>query len=180
MIQNAISFGENKHINQTRKYNNDPYFIHCLRVARNLIKELDTDKDLIIAALLHDTVEDTKTTLEEVESQFGRTVKNLVEGMTKVPSNYKKLWGKERYYNEGFFDRLKKASETDNRVWKIKLSDRSDNMLDYHKFQSVDKIKTYIWEAEQFLKFVEEYNVSTPLEQKLKSQLVDYISIIDK
>lgn len=178
-IHVAIAFGEEKHKVQLRKFNKDPYFIHCLRVATNLLIETDRDKDLIIAALLHDTVEDTETTIEEIDEKFGEGVKILVKGMTKVPGKFKKEWGAERYYNEGFIGRLIDAAKKDARVWKIKLSDRTDNMADYHKWQGKNKIKSYVWEAEQFLNHVEEFKVTTPLVETLKEKLKEYYPLID-
>ena len=178
-IIKALNFGEKKHSNQKRKYNEDPYFIHPIRVAKNMITETDTNRDLIIGALLHDTVEDTNTEFEEIEKDFGSGVKILVWGMTKVNSSYKKKWGRERYYNEGFFGPLKKTAETDPRIWKIKLSDRSDNMMDYHKFQPKEKIKEYAWETEQLLNFAHEYKISSPLVNRLKGQLKEYLDLLE-
>lgn len=143
-----------------------------------MIEEGDCDSTLIIAALLHDSVEDTNTTIKEIESIFGKEVMILVKGMTKVPGKYKKLWGRERYYNEGFFGRLKDASKHDKRIWKLKMSDRYDNMKDYHKFQPVKKIKDFVWETEQFINFARQDGVLTPLMTKLQTQIDSYHKII--
>ncbi|OLS25315.1 MAG: GTP pyrophosphokinase rsh [Candidatus Heimdallarchaeota archaeon LC_3] len=80
LLEIALEFGKNKHKGQERKISGDPYFIHPIRVAINLIDEPDSDLDLIIAALLHDTVEDTTTTFEEIEKNFGKKTEILVNG----------------------------------------------------------------------------------------------------
>ena len=173
-LHKALEFGESKHEGQLRKNISHPYFIHCLRVATNLLQEEDRNIDLVIAGLLHDTVEDTDTTIDELAKTFNKEVANLVEGMTKLPNSYKQEWGKERYYKEGFFGRLEKAAGKDPRVWKIKLSDRSDNLNDYYKFQSNSKIKDYMWETNKLLGFVKQYKLTSPLINTLKDQMKFY------
>jgi (p)ppGpp synthase/HD superfamily hydrolase len=180
LINDAIVFGEKKHSEQVKKYDQTPYFFHCISVASNLLYESDTDKNLIIAALLHDTVEDTDTLFDEINEYFDSSVEILVKGMTKAPSEYKNDWGKERYYNEGIFNRLKKASENDYRVWKIKLSECIENMKDFHLWAPIEEVKDYLWEAEQIVKFTEEYKIKSPLIEKLKTLIFEYHEFIRK
>ncbi len=84
-IKFAHAFAKWKHKDQKRKYTNRPYFEHCQEVAytiRNLV--LDDDEDMICAAYLHDTVEDTDTTFEEIEKYFGAEVRELVYWLTDI------------------------------------------------------------------------------------------------
>ena len=74
---------------------------------------------------MHDTVEDTDTSYEELKTEFGDRVTLLVKGMTKL--SLKKVKNSE----DGLFGPLTKASEKDVRIWKIKLSDRADNLKTY-------------------------------------------------
>lgn len=81
-IANALFFGEKAHAGQVRKYTNKPYFAeHCVAVSE-LVRELGGDEDMIIAALLHDTVEDTDTSLWEIRAAFGKRVAGLVDELT--------------------------------------------------------------------------------------------------
>lgn len=80
----ALAFASEKHRNQRRKDSEaSPYINHPIAVATVLAAEVGvTDETILIAAILHDTVEDTETTLEELERQFGRDVRNLVAEVT--------------------------------------------------------------------------------------------------
>ena len=148
-IEYAILFGSKKHHGQTRKNSADPYFIHPLRVAMALIPEQDSTSFVIIAALLHDTVEDTNTTFEEIENNFGKRVKVLVDGMTKPETLTKQTVGKNisktDYYD--YFVKIKTISKVDNRIFKIKLADRADNLREYLSFATMPKIENYVWET---------------------------------
>lgn len=177
-IHKAVLFGESKHKNQKAKYDQGLYFRHCLRVASNLLSESDRDKDLIVGALLHDIVEDTDTTLAEIKEIFGDGVELFVKGMTKAPTEYKEKWGENRYYNEGFFGPLKEASKKDKRIWKIKLSDRSDNLSNYYLWAPYEKLANYTWESEQFINFTKENNVKTVLIDIVLKQITIYHNLI--
>jgi GTP pyrophosphokinase len=76
-IKKAFELGKSLHEGQTRK-SGEPYFIHPMAVAGKLA-EAGADEDTIIAALLHDTVEDTPATLEDIERKFGPAVKTLID-----------------------------------------------------------------------------------------------------
>ncbi|MDD2579152.1 MAG: HD domain-containing protein, partial [Eubacteriales bacterium] len=81
-IEAAFDYALAAHESQRRK-TGEPYIIHPLAVAE-ILTELEVDADTLIAALLHDTVEDTDRTLEEVREHFGEEVANLVDGVTKL------------------------------------------------------------------------------------------------
>ena len=80
-IWSAYEFGKRHHEGQ--KKIGDPYFLHCVEVAKTLASwKMDTTT--IIAGLLHDTVEDTDVTLDQLKEIFGSDLSNLVDGLTKI------------------------------------------------------------------------------------------------
>jgi len=82
-VVKAANFAAIKHINQRRKGDESPYINHPLGVAYNIFNiGKVSDVDTLISAILHDTVEDTKTTLEEIEREFGPKVRNIVHDCT--------------------------------------------------------------------------------------------------
>lgn len=81
-LDDAIEFATKKHTEQTRKRENTPYILHPLEVAA-VAAELTKDENILIAAVLHDTVEDTDTSIDEVRERFGDRVAELVESETE-------------------------------------------------------------------------------------------------
>jgi len=81
----AKLFATNRHaeIDQRRKYTNEPYIVHPEAVV-NLVKTVVHSEEMIAAAWLHDTVEDTRTTIEEIDSEFGKIVSILVNSLTDI------------------------------------------------------------------------------------------------
>ncbi len=122
-IKTAYFFAEKAHDKQLRA-SGEPYIIHPTEVASILVS-LKMDPDTIAAALLHDVLEDTPTTREEIIEKFGENVLNLVESVTKLDSiNFQ-----NKKDNEA--QSLKKmlfAMAKDIRVLMIKLADRLHNM----------------------------------------------------
>lgn len=82
LIQKAYVFAATAHAGQTR-LSGEPYLSHPLAVADTLA-EMGFDEPTVVAGLLHDTVEDTKATLEEIEENFGEEVADIVDGVTKI------------------------------------------------------------------------------------------------
>ena len=82
MIEKAYRLADNAHQGQVRK-SGEPYIIHPLCVAI-ILADLELDKETIVAGLLHDVVEDTVMTVEQVGEQFGTDVAFLVDGVTKL------------------------------------------------------------------------------------------------
>lgn len=122
-IEKACLFAEQAHEGQFRM-SGEPYFTHPLAVAE-ILTDLGLDTDSIVAALLHDVVEDTPTDLSTVEKQFGRDVAGLVDGVTKlgrIP-----LHSREEQQAENIRKMLL-AMANDVRVIIIKLCDRLHNM----------------------------------------------------
>jgi len=123
LIQKAYVFASMMHEPQKRK-SGLPYIVHPLNVALT-IAEIRLDEESIVAALLHDVVEDTETPVEEIEKLFGKDVSLLVDGLTKL-SSLENLEKSER--QAANFKKLLIAMAEDPRVLIIKLADRLDNM----------------------------------------------------
>lgn len=93
-ILEAIEFGQKAHHGQTR-YNGSPYFVHCLEVGffvalhHKSINDVVAEEDQMIAALLHDTIEDTTITFENIRDVFGARVANLVQSVTNPSIQHK-------------------------------------------------------------------------------------------
>ena len=107
-----------------RRESGEPYFYHPTSVAQ-ILTEYKMDADTIIAALLHDTVEDTPTAYEDIETLFGKSIADLVEGVTKL--------SKIQLVNEDIkqaqnFQELVLATSKDIRILMIKMADRLHNM----------------------------------------------------
>ena len=134
LLNRAYVFTVQKHGSQKRA-SGDPYFSHPIEVA-GLMTDLKLDQDTVITALLHDTVEDTLATIEEVEEKFGPDIARLVDGVTKL-SKIEQLTDDERAA-----ENLRKfllAMSEDIRVLLVKLADRLHNMRTLHFIKSPDK-----------------------------------------
>ncbi len=144
-ILQAVDFAAKKHASETRKIpEKTPYIIHPIAVANNLLTTGNVrDADVIIAALLHDTLEGTNTTSEEITQVFGKKVNNYVREMTEDSSLPKAERNRLQIAN------APKASEG---AALIKLSDTLYNLRDLSKTPpagwSQERIDTYfIWAA---------------------------------
>ena len=137
LIAKAWEFGEKAHKGQKRK-SGDPYFIHPVSVA-GILTDLKLDGASICAGLLHDVVEDTLASVEDIEREFGEEVAFLVDGVTKL-SNIN-FTSREDKQAENFRKMLV-AMARDIRVLVVKLCDRLDNMrtLDFMKPEAQDRI----------------------------------------
>lgn len=123
LIRRAYAFAETAHAGQFRK-SGDPYVVHPLSVA-HVISELRLDADSICAGLLHDCVEDTSATVDDITKLFGANVAFLVEGVTKLG---KVQWHTKEEAQAENFRKMLVAMARDIRVILIKLCDRLDNM----------------------------------------------------
>ncbi|WP_294518795.1 bifunctional (p)ppGpp synthetase/guanosine-3',5'-bis(diphosphate) 3'-pyrophosphohydrolase [uncultured Pseudoflavonifractor sp.] len=119
----AFTFADNAHSSQLRK-DGSPYITHPLAVAE-IVADLGLDTDSIIAALLHDTIEDTGATHEEIAKRFGPTVADLVEGVTKLTRVQYTSKEEEQMEN---LRKMLMAMVKDIRVILIKICDRLHNM----------------------------------------------------
>lgn len=136
-IRDAYEFADAAHEGQVRK-SGEPYILHPLAVAEILVN-MQMDGTSIIAALLHDVVEDTTVPLEEVQTKFGDTCAMLVDGLTKLEKI--KFKTKEEQQNENY-RKMFVAMAQDLRVILIKLADRLHNMrtLKYQSEENQRKI----------------------------------------
>lgn len=126
LIERAYRRAEQAHKDQRRK-SGEPYFTHCVAVAQ-ILAELNMDACTIAAALLHDTVEDTRLTLEDIEREFGVEVARLVDGVTKMEQLPTQVSGKARDREAEFLRKTFLAMDNDVRIVLIKLADRLHNM----------------------------------------------------
>ena len=133
-LNRAYVFAMKAHGSQ-RRASGDPYFSHPLEVA-GLLTDLKLDSATIITALLHDVVEDTESTVEEIEQIFGKNIGRLVDGVTKL--GRLELQSEETKHAENFRKLLLAMSE-DIRVLLVKLADRLHNMQTLHHISSEDK-----------------------------------------
>ncbi|NND77430.1 MAG: bifunctional (p)ppGpp synthetase/guanosine-3',5'-bis(diphosphate) 3'-pyrophosphohydrolase, partial [Flavobacteriales bacterium] len=121
-IRSAYNLAVEAHAKQRRK-SGEPYILHPLEVARICIAEIGLGPTAIICALLHDVVEDTDVTLDEIEDQFGSKIARIVDGLTKLDGSNTK----ESPQAENFKKVLSTLVE-DVRVVLIKMADRLHNM----------------------------------------------------
>ena len=122
LIKSAYDLAWDAHKNQKRE-SGEPYIQHPLNVALTLTK-MNLDTETIVAALLHDVIEDTAYTLAEIENKFGKKIAFLVNGVTKLDKiKYSGVEGKAENLRKMFL-----AMAEDIRVVLIKLADRYDNM----------------------------------------------------
>ena len=126
-LNRAYVFAMKKHGAQLRA-SGDPYYSHPIEVA-GILTRFKLDSASIIAGLLHDTVEDTDTTVEEVRSLFGDQVAQIVDGLTKLAMIEQKSANNKQAEN---FRKLLLAMSEDIRVLLIKLADRLHNMRTLH------------------------------------------------
>ena len=140
VLASAIDYATEKHAGQKRK-SGEPYINHPLAVAEILI-EWGMDIDTVVAGVLHDTVEDTDATLDELESLFGRDVAFLVDGVTKVSQARAGMRSLDSYlpHTKDNLTKLMIAVGEDVRVIIIKLADRLHNMRTL-QFMSPEKQK---------------------------------------
>ena len=140
VLASAIDYATEKHAGQKRK-SGEPYINHPLAVAEILI-EWGMDIDTVVAGVLHDTVEDTDATLDELENLFGRDVAFLVDGVTKVSQARAGMRSLDSYlpHTKDNLTKLMIAVGEDVRVIIIKLADRLHNMRTL-QFMSPEKQK---------------------------------------
>ncbi len=134
-IRKAYSYADYCHKGQKRQ-SGEPYITHPLNVAY-ILSEMHADKETICAALLHDTLEDTETTYEEIEKKFGSEVAKLVQGVTKIS---KMNFSTKKEQNLANTRKIITSITQDVRIIIIKLADRLHNMRTI-EYKTVEKQK---------------------------------------
>ena len=159
VIQRAYEYADEKHKNQLRK-SGEPYIIHPLAVAE-IVAEIGLDTDAITAALLHDCLEDTDASFEEISRMFGETVANLVEGVTKLTRVQYSTMEEQQMEN---LRKMVMAMSKDIRVILIKIADRLHNT----------RTLQYQTPAKQISKSMETMEVYAPLAHRLGMQKIKW------
>ena len=138
-VKKAYDFAAKMHADQKRR-SGEPYIIHPIQVA-NILAQMKMDEETLAAAFLHDVVEDTDTTLQQLKEMFGAKVAMLVDGVTKL-GKIEYISKEERQIEN--YRKMFLAMAQDIRVVIIKLADRLHNMrtmkyMPVHKQQSISK-----------------------------------------
>ena len=159
LIRQAVDYAQDKHKEQTRK-DGSPYIIHPLAVAE-IVVEMGLDTDAVLGALLHDCIEDTDASHEEIARLFGESVAELVEGVTKLTrANFSST-------EQAQMENLRKmfmAMSKDIRVVLIKIADRLHNM----------RTMQYQTPAKQVSKCRETMDIYAPLAHRLGMQRIKW------
>jgi len=135
-IRKAFNVASKAHQSMRRK-SGEPYIFHPLAVARICADEIGLGPTSIVCALLHDTVEDTNITLNDIESNFGNKVRNIIDGLTKISGEFD-------FTSSTQAENFKKMFLTipdDVRVILIKLADRLHNMRTLDSMKEIKKLK---------------------------------------
>ncbi|MCH2214088.1 MAG: bifunctional (p)ppGpp synthetase/guanosine-3',5'-bis(diphosphate) 3'-pyrophosphohydrolase [Flavobacteriales bacterium] len=136
IIRKAFDLAMEAHKDMRRK-SGEPYILHPLAVARIAAEEIGLGTTSIVGAILHDTVEDTEITLEDVEHQFGKKVRDIIDGLTKISDVFDHTASLQA---ENFKKMLLTLSD-DVRVILIKLADRLHNMRTLESMRKDKQLK---------------------------------------
>ena len=124
IIERAFKFAKEAH-KGIRRRSGEPYILHPIAVARIVSYEIGLGSTSICAALLHDVVEDTEYTVEDIENHFGKKIASIVDGLTKISGG---IFGDQASAQAENFRRLLLTMSEDIRVILIKMADRLHNM----------------------------------------------------
>lgn len=124
IIERAYNFARNAH-KGARRRSGEPYIMHPIEVARIVSQEIGLGSTSICSALLHDVVEDTDYTVEDIEAQFGKKIAEITDGLTKISGG---IFGEQASAQAENFRKLLLTMSNDIRVVIIKMADRLHNM----------------------------------------------------
>tara|TARA_E500000318_G_scaffold4934_3_gene5080 strand:- start:7899 stop:8408 length:510 start_codon:yes stop_codon:yes gene_type:complete len=158
-VQKAVTFATKAHKGQVRKYTHEPYVTHPIAVM-NIVKSVPHTTEMLMAAALHDVVEDTPFTVEDIRKHFGNKVAVLVEALTHDKSDER---GKLKRAERKRLDRLQDA-ENDEDAQTIRAAD----ML--HNAPSMKKYDPKFWEKVK-LEMTETIKVLTKADNTLLRKL---------
>ena len=187
-LNRAYVFSMKAHGSQKRA-SGDPYFLHPLEVA-GILTDYRLDTSTIITALLHDTIEDTLATQEEVEGLFGDEIGALVDGVTKLTRIEMQSDHAKQAEN---FRKLLLAMSEDIRVLLVKLADRLHNMRTLHFIKKEDKRRRIAMETmeiyaplaerigmQEMKNELDERNGSIPIHSIRPHQLIEIEELEDR
>ena len=158
-VEKAVQYANAKHEGQKRK-DGSPYIIHPLAVAE-IVAEIGLDTDAILGAILHDCIEDTDASFDEIASNFGTTVAELVEGVTKLTRVEFSTLEEQQVEN---LRKMFMAMSKDIRVVLIKICDRLHNQ----------RTMEYQSRAKQVSKSMETMDIYAPLAHRLGMQKIKW------
>ena len=158
-VDAAYQYAEEKHASQKRK-DGSPYVIHPLAVAE-IIAEIGLDTDAVVGALLHDCIEDTDSSFDDIAKRFGRTVAELVEGVTKLTRVQYSTTEEQQMEN---LRKMFMAMSKDIRVILIKIADRLHNT----------RTLQYQTPAKKISKSLETMEIYAPLAHRLGMQKIKW------
>ena len=165
----AFRFAAIKHEGQRMAGSEFPYLVHVASVACEVIAALEPglDADLAVqCALLHDTLEDTQTTFDELDAQFGRAVAEGVLALSKVDESIPK--------DQRMADSLRRIRLQPREVWIVKLGDRITNLAPPPEKWSSEKRRAYLAEA---VEIVEALGSASPaMEVRIRARIAAYSS----
>jgi (p)ppGpp synthase/HD superfamily hydrolase len=164
ILTKALAFATEKHKGQIRFNSREPYINHPIAVAQ-IVSEYPHNNEMLVAAYLHDTIEDTNTTYEEIEKEFGKKVADLVLELTNDEAQMNAK-GKAEYL-------LDKMNRMSTEALTIKLADRLHNVSDFDTAKPKWRTK-YKLQTETILNGLKNLNAT---QQKL---VKDIHNIIDK
>ncbi len=163
LVKKAIRFCVKYHGNQMRD-SGQPYYTHPIEVAQ-IVSQLGLDTATLVTALLHDTIEDTDLTLEEISNQFSPEIAFLVDGVTKLK---KVKLTKEQVSQAENFRKLMLAMVKDMRVLLVKLADRLHNMRTIFAKSDAKRAKICLETLEIYAPLAERIGIN-----KIKNELQD-------
>ncbi|MEE4213433.1 MAG: RelA/SpoT family protein [Bacteroidales bacterium] len=137
LVTRAFKLANKAHMNMRRR-SGEPYVIHPIEVAKIVNTELGLGAKSIAAALLHDVVEDTDFTLEDIEKHFGQKIASIIDGLTKISGNYDNRNTSQQAEN---FRKMLLTLSDDIRVILIKTADRLHNMRTLDSLPERKKMK---------------------------------------
>lgn len=164
-IRKAYAFAEKAHAGQTRM-SGEPYITHPLAVA-SLLATYGADEDSLIAALLHDVVEDTSFRLKDIEQGFGKSVAKMVDALTKLPHVNSEDQSEFHLFNNKIesIRKIFEVMQEDVRVIVIKLCDRLHNMQSLSAFRPEKQKRIALETLEIFVKIADRLGIGEMKEQ---------------
>ncbi|MBN1172051.1 MAG: bifunctional (p)ppGpp synthetase/guanosine-3',5'-bis(diphosphate) 3'-pyrophosphohydrolase [Micromonosporaceae bacterium] len=169
----ALHFAADRHAQQCFPGTDLPYAVHVVTVAAEVMRALAEERharpDLAVAcALLHDTIEDTSTTVEEITGAFGPEVAAGVLALTKD----ERLPRADR-----MLDSLRRIREQPDEIWMVKLADRISNLTAPPPYWSVEKCRAYRAEGELIAEQLR--GISDWLDRRLRERIAAYAGYSD-